>query len=89
MKIEDLEAIRGRLNRGLATEEDFKRVVDEAIKFHHKVSALQEALVFIKKQCQGEIHEIAEGKPVPEVHYNMILEYIIKTIEDTQHIRAA
>lgn len=89
MKLVEIQKIYDRLREGSASDEEFRRVLEEAIKFHHKVTALQEALLFIKKQCQSEINEIAQGKPVSEVHYNLILEYIVKTIEDTQHIKAA
>ncbi len=89
MTITEIDRIKVALTAGKATEEDFYIALDEAMKFHHKVSRLQESLILIKKQCQMEMQDLEAGKPVTRMHIDMLLDYIVHSVEESQHIKAA
>ena len=89
MKLIEIERIQTGYKNGNATTQEVQSVLDEAVKFHHKVSQLQEMLLLIKKQCQLEMTELEGGKEVTGIHFEMFLEYLVKVVVDTQHIKAA
>lgn len=89
MTLSEIERIQAAFRIGKASDRDFQAAIEEALKFHHKVSQLQEILILIKKHCQMEMNELETGKPVTRMHMEMTLEYIVRAIEESQHIRAA
>ena len=89
MTLSEIEKFQTLLTSETIKKEDIQLILDEAVKFHHKVSELQQRLILIKKQCQMEMKDLETGKPVSRAHFELLLESIVHNIIDSQHIKAA
>lgn len=89
MTLREIERIQSALKANLATTKDFCSATDEAMRFHHKVTELQEMLLIIKKKCESEICELEAGKTPSSIHFALVMDYILDVIQDSQHIKAA
>lgn len=89
MTLTEIERVQKLLKTDALKKEDVQSVLDEALKFHHKVSELQQRLILIKKQCQLEMKDLESGKPVSRAHVELLLESIVHIIIDSQHVKAA
>ncbi|MBC7693518.1 MAG: hypothetical protein H7222_17260 [Methylotenera sp.] len=89
MTMREIERIQSALNAGIATTQDFNATMDEAVRYHHKVSELQMMLLVIQKKCEMELQDLENDKPVTQMHYALMLDYLMDVLSDCRHIKAA
>lgn len=89
MTLREIDRIRSALRMSEANTVDFYSAVEEAEKFHHKVSELQEMLLLIRRKCQMELRALDRGEVPSPAHLGFVLEFILGVVEDSRHVKAA